>query len=510
MSRAEAGLPPQESGIVDNNVTEKSFGPATRAEYEKDQWAMVPIKADTAREASQLAPSARKRASPAPAFLRTTKDHRLGAIITILHSIPKARNILLSCGPPSRTYGHNSEWWNGQPILSPEALEMLARDEWAPAPKPEFYDELHRLLAFLDNTERAYGTIDGLAQTDVIDPAYSWSGPDFEDQFFSFLKGRYEEDLRLNMKPFISTAKTARVIRGAKISHPQGQPGDAIGDAADDAVRSSADGIADDADMEDSDSSSDNYQEFPFMDINLEDGQNVWVKSLYDALDSIFWNQALTEKMDDPYPGDDCRLAYLTEVGEILTIRINGEGLCQPCDIPGVLYMDRYMEGRKDLAMAWQVNIHSMRSVLGMSTNKGVKNLKTWEDSVTYCRGKTHCRELGWYDGKQHLALDCYERFIKACEFQINMQRRRAQKRHTEERILRGEIPTIAEIAGIYSGNSPYELTEDEKVLEENLESDIEVAKRSSNEIEDQLDRKSVMQHLMGTLSLTIMPQESI
>jgi hypothetical protein len=489
ISRAEAGLPPQETGIIDsggNDVTAKSFGPATRAEYEKDQWAMVPIKADTAPTATELTPSARKRTPPAPAFLRTTKDHRLGAIVTILHAIPKVRNLLLSCGPVSRTYGHNSEWWTGQTILSPELLEMLSRDEWATTAKPDFYEELHRLIAFLDNTDRAYGSIDNLAQTNVIDPSHFWSGPDFEDQFFSFLKGQYDEDARLDSKLFISTAKTARVILDKT---PQG----GAQGMADGVVDGDGAQVVDDADMADSDSSSDNSQEFPFLDITLEAGQNAWVKSLYDALDGVFWNQALTDKMNQFKLDDSCRFAYLTDVSQVFTIRINGEGLCQPCDIPAVLFMDRYMESRKDTAMICQDYIHRMRSVLYKGPDRRCPNLSRCEDNIQYCRGKPRCRELGWWDGKPHLALDCWHKFIKACEAALKKQRKAAQKRHTVQRIQRGDVPTIHEIAIIRLGRSPYELTEEEETWKKNVENDIEIAKRSMNEIDDVLDRKSPM-----------------
>src|ERR1700712_1760013 len=99
-SAAESGFPHQETGIIDNDAHITHFGPANRPDYENDQWALVPTKAEAVQEKLQLKPSARRRDPKAPAFLRTIKKHRLGGIISILHKIPLARNILLSSGSP--------------------------------------------------------------------------------------------------------------------------------------------------------------------------------------------------------------------------------------------------------------------------------------------------------------------------------------------------------------------------------------------------------------------------
>ncbi|KAK6855983.1 hypothetical protein PG995_008134 [Apiospora arundinis] len=45
-SAAQSGVPLQEVGVVDIDTNVKHFGPANRPDYQQDQWAMVPTKAD--------------------------------------------------------------------------------------------------------------------------------------------------------------------------------------------------------------------------------------------------------------------------------------------------------------------------------------------------------------------------------------------------------------------------------------------------------------------------------
>ena len=93
-------------------------------------------------------------------------DHKVGGLLTIMHEIPRARNILLCIGSAAATYGHNNDWWKGEEILSPEALAKLHRGlSWDFAQHKSSTDldeEIHRLLAFLDSTERGYGSISAL------------------------------------------------------------------------------------------------------------------------------------------------------------------------------------------------------------------------------------------------------------------------------------------------------------------------------------------------------------
>ncbi len=63
------------------------------------------------------------------------------------------------------TYGNNKDWWKGSEILQPEVQEAQAAGaeyNWE-LKRVQWVAELHRLSAFLDSTERAYGTADLLA-----------------------------------------------------------------------------------------------------------------------------------------------------------------------------------------------------------------------------------------------------------------------------------------------------------------------------------------------------------
>ncbi|EMR63837.1 putative ubiquitin interaction domain-containing protein [Eutypa lata UCREL1] len=170
-SAAESGIPAQQSGVIDTGSAPKHFGPANRSEYDSAQWAMVPTKAATEVTDTDPKPSMRKRQPGTPAFIRQTKDGRLGSLLSIYHKIPLVRNILLSFPDSARTYGHNSEWWKGQPILKPEVLAAMARGEQVSGDDghPAFSEELHRLMAFLDNTDRSYATVDALTETTPLD-----------------------------------------------------------------------------------------------------------------------------------------------------------------------------------------------------------------------------------------------------------------------------------------------------------------------------------------------------
>ncbi|KAK1835792.1 hypothetical protein QBC39DRAFT_339610 [Podospora conica] len=175
--------PPQQSGVTDTN---KHFGPANRAEYNPAEWAMVPSK----QLDDDPAPLDRKRSHDTPAFLRNRdllwKCSRLGGIIMALHAIPMARNALLRTGDePEYGYGHNPDWWKGDVILPPYL--QLTKDAqpdgvWASELFPPLADELHRLVAFLDLTDRSYGTADIVGDIKTITQGTGDRERDFFEQ----------------------------------------------------------------------------------------------------------------------------------------------------------------------------------------------------------------------------------------------------------------------------------------------------------------------------------------
>ncbi|KAJ6438315.1 LOW QUALITY PROTEIN: ubiquitin interaction domain-containing protein [Purpureocillium lavendulum] len=303
-SAQEAGiaLPGQETGVVDSSSSAPYFGPANRGEYDQDNWAMVPTGTSNA---GLPAPETRKRPAGVPALLvqgqSSFGEHRLGGLLTILHEIPLARNVLLQCGTPAASYGFNSEWWNGQEILPPEVLAKLQSGEisWGErnmvAPGGE--DELHRLMAFLDSTERSYGTVSVL--TDLI--PYSSLGP--EKQFYEHLT---EQNAEL-IKPLTQVATLARVLGG---------------------------------------SVSDDEAKFGLLEIEHLRSDYIHIKTLYESLDHIMWSDALAWGE----VSDDSKMAVFKEMGEVITIKIGGDGPEDSVDMPLEFYPERYLESRKDEA----------------------------------------------------------------------------------------------------------------------------------------------------------------
>lgn len=145
----------------------KAFGPATRLHYETDKWAMT--LPGTQAEEIHLDPEAvdRKRPDGSPAFLKPSPaDHSLPALLKILHVIPMAREALLnrSCLLPD--YGCDKTWWDGTAIKRLRIVNVDRED--SEIRNDDIIYETQRLMAFLDDTKRAYGSINALASNDAI------------------------------------------------------------------------------------------------------------------------------------------------------------------------------------------------------------------------------------------------------------------------------------------------------------------------------------------------------
>ncbi|PNY27740.1 Uncharacterized protein TCAP_02329, partial [Tolypocladium capitatum] len=306
-SAQEAGiaLPQQESGIVGSSTSMPHFGPANRNDYDQGNWAMVPTESQVA---SAPTPDTRKRSPGAPAFLirglSATVDHRLGGLVTILHEIPLARNILLQLGTPAASYGFNSEWWKGQEILPPQTLARLQSGEmqWGERhdAAPNVEEEIHRLMAFLDSTERSHGAVSVLA--DLI--PFSSMGP--EKQFYESLAQQGSERGEL-VKPLTQVATLAHVFGN--------DPGD---------------------------------EEAKFGLLEIEHPRNDYanIQTLYQSLDHVMWSDALSwNEMHG-----ESKMAMFKEMGEVLTIKIGGDGPEGCMEIPEEFYPEKYLVSRKDEA----------------------------------------------------------------------------------------------------------------------------------------------------------------
>ncbi|KAK1972823.1 ubiquitin interaction domain-containing protein [Colletotrichum sublineola] len=345
-SQADAGFKGQEAGVTDTGANPTYFGPANRPDYDQNSWAMVP----TATTSSQAfidgdpAPSARKREEGAPAFLiqkpnARNSSQRLGSVLTILHEIPLARNVLLQAGKQAASYGHNSEWWKGQPIYAPHVLAAMQQSElqWSEDSKPDFHEEIHRLMAFLDLTERSYGSVETMA--DLV-PKTNFSP---ERQFYDTLDEKTDAEV---LKPMTHLACPVSL----QTFEPTQEP-----------------------------------TRFAFLNFELTKSQYEQTKTLYDAWNWVVWHESMTWAELQPNMG----MVVLDDLGEVMTVNIDGEDPPEKLEIPEVWYPERYTESRKEEARVIQEHLAWISRALYEARSKEFE-LTKWIDPKT---DKLHDKE---------------------------------------------------------------------------------------------------------------------
>jgi hypothetical protein len=347
-------------GVTNGSPHVPYFGPANRPDYDQNSWAMVPVAgmAESNADCEPL-PSMRKRVEGAPAFLIQPTDnsspiHRLGAILTILHEIPMARNILLQGGTPAASYGHNSEWWKGQPILPPHVLAALDRGElhWKGDTKPDYTEELHRLVAFLDSTERSYGS------TAVIADTLALSQYGKERQFYDTLIDEYGQDA---IKPMLHTAVVEYMDQEETVGEPNA---------------------------------------FSYLELDIPRANYDQMKTFYEVLDHTFWFANLSEEPDR-------EIAVLQDTGEVISVMLGSDGPRDSVEIPEVWYPERYLQTRKEEARMIQKDMSRMKQRLS--------SLRQWEFRHTKVvdpqTNRVHDRRelINWLIKTKQSDLDYYE-----------------------------------------------------------------------------------------------------
>ncbi|RFU81610.1 ubiquitin interaction domain-containing [Trichoderma arundinaceum] len=351
-SAQEAGvtLPSQESGVTDHSTSTPYFGPANRSDYDQGNWAMVPVGPLKAKLSNAPSPSQRKRAPEAPAFIvqgsSSVGNHSLGGLLTILHEIPLARNVLLQCGSPAASYGFNSEWWNGQEILPPDVLRRIHSEgsRWDGddvdvdgAPRPNFEEEIHRLMAFLDSTERSYGTVNTL--TGLI-PGANSNG--VEKQFYERL-GEVNGEI---LGPLYQEATLVNVA------------GDDVGDEGYENAR------------------------FGLLEVDHMRTEYLHIKTLYEAIDHMMWGDVLSWQEAN----ETSKMAMFRNMGEVLAIRVGNEGAPDSLDIPEKFYPERYLTSRKEEARRIMSAWCETKNALGRVTTEE-RRLQEWQndwDQLTF------------------------------------------------------------------------------------------------------------------------------
>ncbi len=258
-----------------NGVTGPSntyFGPAGQDHYDTGKWAMT-VSGPAAHEIIlNPEPQNRKRRGGAPAFLKpSVSGEYLPSLITILHAIPLAREVLLMREHTLPEYGHDAEWWDGTAINAPRVINLA--DGPHDRESEDVIYETQRLMAFLDLTERAYGSADVLAGLRTV-----------EDQ---------NQD-----------QSTSNFLRGWQQAAMVAAPDNELTH------------LFESTGMKVTPGASEIPQRVPFHSLDVEVDLELADKggTLYDAIDEVLWPGV--------YDDEDTEETYLDTIGEVVTFRI--------------------------------------------------------------------------------------------------------------------------------------------------------------------------------------------
>lgn len=370
-SMEASGAHTGEYGAQETGITGTRTSPATsylqpanpNREYNPQLWALT----TTHEIFLDPGPSERKRKPGDPAFLRPANSgSNIAALLTILHGIPAARESMLARDCLDRDYGHDDQWWNGQPI---KILRVTnTSDEEAGEPEiTEEVKEVQRLMAFLDGTMRAYGSVESLAMI----PGYQ----EHEQACESGTSSGFSEDLiTINSVATLSTffREWIKAIQKATLEPAEGKYGCTFFSEATRYIR----GAADEASMD--------KEAFQIMDLI---GPKIGETTLYDMLDSV------------TFPPDDETDVFVKFAPVICAqIRPFDNGIFNGCPIaiPTVLYPDRYTQ-------AWAVPMREVRREIEEQRNiiaeielqeDKLKRVQVKEDTYHELQGVPQPREL--------------------------------------------------------------------------------------------------------------------
>lgn len=290
----------QETGVTLNK--QPQFNKATRDHYEEGAWAMTLFNTSSEEVMISPDPEDRKRVEGEPAFIRPNPDGiYLGGLLTILHSIPLAREALLLRNKPLFDYGHEPQWWNGQPINLPKIVTVndgkTGDSDW-----DDIIHETQRLMAFMDTTKRAFGSSDSLAKIRSM----SSLSADSEEVVTRFLEAWHGAAIQADPENPLATIFTSHAYKK--------EPFDEFAEP-------------------------DTRELFAFEPPVEQDND----QTLYDVLDSALWSDRPGKELDD---------AWLEHLAEVLVIRLDAFQKPNPVgvDIHSVFYPDRYLSSCRDFA----------------------------------------------------------------------------------------------------------------------------------------------------------------
>ncbi|XP_014550761.1 hypothetical protein COCVIDRAFT_114639 [Bipolaris victoriae FI3] len=320
-NQAQAGDAPmqsiedQESGVIGSN---SNFRPATGDNYDTSQWALVPT---TTEIIADPIPIQRKREQGQPAILKPSSNFNyLSSLIPIIHSIPLFRNALLCPGILQEDYWIGEDWWRGNPTETGRIFDdSIGRSE---AHNLEIIHEAQRLMAFLDNTDRIYGSVNALLQTEAWAENQS-AVEDPDDDLLKFLV----------MWGFAVQSHVANVELNGLLRSTVNVAG--------------------------------TTQESFALDTTVTRDQSRLDFSLYDVLDDTLFSSAVGS-------------AHIRDASNVLIIRLtssNTEASDLGCRVPATLYVDRYLEKNKHVIDSMYSDIRKHEEQLN-SIQKQLEKLK--------------------------------------------------------------------------------------------------------------------------------------
>lgn len=330
-------LPAQEIGITRGG---QQFGPAVGSYHDMNKWAMTPYNATTQEIAEHPPPRSRQRRPEEPAFLRPSeRTDYLPALLTIYHSIPLAREALLLPSVRNTSYGNDPNWWAGSRIHVPKVVSyddgVLHQGD-----SEDFLLETQRLMAFLDGTNRSYGSADALA--------------DFE----CFRHNNVDSIL----SRFFTTWMTASM---------EASPDDPLTQTYNSVALKTAFDEGNDL----------NNKEFNCLEPTLRSDH----ETLYDTLDAAIWSDTPGyEALDD---------VWIDHVADVFTLRLRtleSNPANRPSkvgvQIPAIWYPDRYMADCKNLSRAMRAQKLELDSM--------IRNLGRLQNLCTTHRGSNGASDI--------------------------------------------------------------------------------------------------------------------
>ena len=282
-------FPGQESGITYGN---QHFGPARNEHYDNSQWAMTISEPHTQEILLSPDPPDRERMAGTPAFLKPSSTNPiLPVLLKILHEIPIAREALLNRNYTLSDYGREPDWWDGTPI---KALRVVNIDENKQSPaSDDLIYETQRLMAFLDLTDRAYGSVDAHARMQTAFSSSDGPAADFYTAWFKATEASTND------------SSLASIFSSRGCQRPIGETEPTT------------------------------KKDFASLQVDVDIATAGQDKSLYDAIDELIWT------------GFGSGETYLDRLADVFTMEVTNKvsgnsGL--GVSIPPIWYADRYLE----------------------------------------------------------------------------------------------------------------------------------------------------------------------